>query len=217
MAETVSEPKEVPDRRKCSAKRTNGEPCGNYPMHGGKVCRKHGGAAKQVREKAKQRLLDLVHPALAELSTVLKNTDASDSNKIRAINLILDRALGPVAQQFQIDMQSELTVWGTGSFEGVAWVQGETEGEESEAIEANPHAETQLQIEAGQADKQPLEGRVVYHPPDDADPDADWSRTRSEDDPWAPAATAKTTERARVAAYEAELRERQKPLRSRRR
>jgi hypothetical protein len=179
-------------------------------MHGGKVCRKHGGAAKQVREKAKQRLLDLVHPALAELSKVLKNTDASDSNKIRAINLILDRALGPVAQQFQIDMQSELTVWGSGSFEGVAWVQGETDGEEAEAIEANPHAETQLQIEAaGQRSDQPLEGRIVYHPPDDADPDADWSRHR-EEDPWDPAATAQVTDRQRVGAYEVGLKERQR-------
>lgn len=45
-------------QRKCTArkKRTH-EPCGNWAVKGGLVCRMHGGGATQVRTAAKQRLL----------------------------------------------------------------------------------------------------------------------------------------------------------------
>jgi hypothetical protein len=43
--------------RRCSARRKDGQPCGNYAIIGGRVCRIHGGAAPQVRRKAKERLL----------------------------------------------------------------------------------------------------------------------------------------------------------------
>jgi hypothetical protein len=43
--------------RKCSAHRRDGQPCGNYAIVGGRVCRIHGGAAPQVRKKAGERLL----------------------------------------------------------------------------------------------------------------------------------------------------------------
>jgi hypothetical protein len=38
--------------RKCSARRTDGKPCGAYAMIGGYVCRSHGGAAPAVRHAA---------------------------------------------------------------------------------------------------------------------------------------------------------------------
>jgi hypothetical protein len=47
----------VRQARKCHARRKDGEPCGNYAINGGRVCRKHGGAAPQVRAKADERLL----------------------------------------------------------------------------------------------------------------------------------------------------------------
>ncbi len=47
----------VRQARKCRAHRKDGQPCGNYAIIGGYVCRKHGGAASQVREKARERLL----------------------------------------------------------------------------------------------------------------------------------------------------------------
>jgi hypothetical protein len=40
----------------CSAHRTNGEPCRAWAIHGGRVCRTHGGAAPQVKAAAARRL-----------------------------------------------------------------------------------------------------------------------------------------------------------------
>jgi hypothetical protein len=42
--------------RKCSARRRDGQPCGCWAIRGGTVCRVHGGAAPQVRRKARDRL-----------------------------------------------------------------------------------------------------------------------------------------------------------------
>lgn len=42
--------------RRCSAHRKSGQPCRNWAIRGGFVCRMHGGAAPQVRAKAKMRL-----------------------------------------------------------------------------------------------------------------------------------------------------------------
>lgn len=43
--------------RKCRAHRKDGEPCGNYAIAGGRVCRMHGGSAPQVRRKARERIV----------------------------------------------------------------------------------------------------------------------------------------------------------------
>ena len=42
--------------RRCSAHRKSGQPCRNWAIRGGYVCRMHGGAAPQVRAKAAARL-----------------------------------------------------------------------------------------------------------------------------------------------------------------
>lgn len=42
----------VRQARRCSARRTNGEPCRAYAIVGGTVCRTHGGSAPQVRRAA---------------------------------------------------------------------------------------------------------------------------------------------------------------------
>lgn len=41
--------------RRCTARRTNGEPCKAYAIVGGFVCTAHGGAAPQVRHEARVR------------------------------------------------------------------------------------------------------------------------------------------------------------------
>jgi hypothetical protein len=43
---------------RCTARRTDGEPCGNHAIKGGTVCRYHGGSAPQVQAAAKQRLAE---------------------------------------------------------------------------------------------------------------------------------------------------------------
>jgi hypothetical protein len=70
-------------RPKCSGRRTDGQPCGNWPIKGGTVCGAHGGKAPQVKAKARERLaeqqarqqlarLDVppVEDALSELSKI---------------------------------------------------------------------------------------------------------------------------------------------------
>jgi hypothetical protein len=42
--------------RRCGARRTDGRPCHCWAIRGGYVCRVHGGAAPQVRAKARARL-----------------------------------------------------------------------------------------------------------------------------------------------------------------
>lgn len=75
----------------CSARRTNGLPCKNAPMKGSVVCARHGGLAPQVKKKAKERLMELVHPAISELYRILHNPETDDAVKVRAATAILDR------------------------------------------------------------------------------------------------------------------------------
>jgi hypothetical protein len=75
----------------CVAIKRNGERCKAAPIHGAKVCRAHGGATQHVKRAARERLLELVDPALAELHRVLTDATADDAVKVRAALGILDR------------------------------------------------------------------------------------------------------------------------------
>ncbi|MFC0248268.1 hypothetical protein ACFFIO_07115 [Citricoccus parietis] len=66
---------------RCKARRTNGEPCRNYPIKGATVCRKHGGGAPQVRKKAAERIAEAADNA-AEL-LVLFMQDSKNDIKVR--------------------------------------------------------------------------------------------------------------------------------------
>lgn len=50
---------------KCTGRRSDGTPCGNYPIHGATVCRSHGGSAPQVRAKAAERRVEQAALAVA--------------------------------------------------------------------------------------------------------------------------------------------------------
>jgi len=55
-------------RRRCSARRTDGEPCKNSPLKGQMVCRYHGGAAPQAKAAAVRRQVEVeARQVLAEL------------------------------------------------------------------------------------------------------------------------------------------------------
>lgn len=45
-------------RPKCSGQRSDGQPCGNWPIKGGTVCGYHGGKAPQVKAKARERVAE---------------------------------------------------------------------------------------------------------------------------------------------------------------
>ena len=74
----------------CHARRTNGQPCHNSAILGATVCRVHGGAAKQVREAARQRLEELVLPAIATLRRLVASAE-TDAVSLAAAKDILDR------------------------------------------------------------------------------------------------------------------------------
>jgi hypothetical protein len=89
---TASVPGSADDSRRCTATANRtGERCRAPAIKGGTVCRVHGGAAGHVKKAAKERLLELVDPALAALHKVLTDKDADDSTKVRAAVAILDR------------------------------------------------------------------------------------------------------------------------------
>lgn len=80
-----------PERRCTATVRSTGERCKRAAIKGGTVCTSHGGAAPQVRKKARDRLLELVDPAINELAKLLNRDDVDDSVRLRAITSLLDR------------------------------------------------------------------------------------------------------------------------------
>jgi hypothetical protein len=50
-----SEPMDTTKPR-CSGKRSNGQPCGKWPMHGQRVCNTHGGSSPQAKAAAERRI-----------------------------------------------------------------------------------------------------------------------------------------------------------------
>lgn len=54
--------------QRCTARRSDGEPCKAWAITGGSVCVYHGGKAPQVREAARKRLEGLVPEALEVLA-----------------------------------------------------------------------------------------------------------------------------------------------------
>ncbi|MFF7840413.1 HGGxSTG domain-containing protein [Streptomyces ossamyceticus] len=55
-------------RRRCTARRTDGNPCGNRPLKGQSVCKFHGGAAPQSKAAAVRRQVEAeARQVLAEL------------------------------------------------------------------------------------------------------------------------------------------------------
>lgn len=75
----------------CKAKRRDGELCMSPVVAGLRVCRMHGARAPGARAAAKQRLADLVDPAIEKLSQIIDRHDTKDPDRLRAIDSVLDR------------------------------------------------------------------------------------------------------------------------------
>lgn len=80
------------DRVECGAKTSDGDPCKNPPMLGGKRCRMHGGAAPQVKAKAQERLLEGVPKMLRMLKQLASDEAIPPAVRLAAIKDWLDRA-----------------------------------------------------------------------------------------------------------------------------
>ncbi len=87
---------------KCTAKRSDGQPCKANAIKGGNVCRVHGGSAPQVRAKAQQRLNEAIDPATVELIR-LATTAENERDRITAIKEIFERAGFGEAKRVEVD------------------------------------------------------------------------------------------------------------------
>jgi hypothetical protein len=79
------------ESRQCSAHRADGsgERCRKAAIMGGTVCATHGGQAPQVKKSARERLAELVEPALEGLHTALKSGEIPSI--VKAAQIVLDR------------------------------------------------------------------------------------------------------------------------------
>jgi hypothetical protein len=113
MSGTRSDPKQRGNRKqRCTAHgRTSGKPCRNWPVPGATVCRLHGGSAPQVREAARQRLLAMLNPALAELQKILRKPETSDGDRLRAIAQVLTQNGFSPEQAVQIIVGEQRPKW----------------------------------------------------------------------------------------------------------
>jgi hypothetical protein len=87
---------------RCRAHRRNGEPCGRYATRGAAVCQVHGAGAPHVREAARQRLEELILPALATLRRVVTSGE-TDTVSLAAARDILDRTGLKAADLVKVD------------------------------------------------------------------------------------------------------------------
>ena len=91
-----------PRGQKCKARSSQtGKPCGHWAVRGGTVCHMHGGSAAQVKARARQRLDDMVDPALGKLRKLI-NAE-SESVSLQAIAQILDRTGYKLPERLETD------------------------------------------------------------------------------------------------------------------
>jgi hypothetical protein len=115
--------KRAPVRVTCTATKRNGKPCGLPPIKGGTVCHKHGGSAPQVRKRANQRLIEMVLPAMKELHRILDSPNTADADKLRAIQMVLNRTGYGERTQVDIGLR-EPTPWDNLTSAGVRVIRG---------------------------------------------------------------------------------------------
>lgn len=84
-------PLSVDPSRRCTAHLTDGSGrrCKKPAINGGTVCASHGGRAPQVKKSAKERLAELIEPALAGLNKALESNDLTAI--VKASQIVLDR------------------------------------------------------------------------------------------------------------------------------
>lgn len=89
----------------CTARRKSGQPCRNYALKGGNVCRMHGGAAPQVRRAAAVRILMASDLAAARLVAIMQDKTMPAVVQLAAARDLLDRAGLTSKQEIAVDFQ----------------------------------------------------------------------------------------------------------------
>lgn len=91
---------------KCVATvKSTGQRCQNWPIAGTTVCRFHGGAAPQVREAARRRLLEAADKAAAVLVEMVKDQNLPPAVRLGAVRDLLDRAGLVSKQQVEVEVR----------------------------------------------------------------------------------------------------------------
>jgi hypothetical protein len=72
-----------------------------------------------VQKKARERMLELVNPALAELQRILTKPDTTDADRLRAITLLLDRTGYGPKSQVEVEVRPWQELMGLGESAGI--------------------------------------------------------------------------------------------------
>jgi hypothetical protein len=100
----------VDESRRCRATSKQAQRrCKRAAIVGGAVCNMHGGKTPSVMQRARERLLELVDPAISELARLVRQADG-DSVKLAAIRDVLDRAGFRPADLVAVDNQVTIRV-----------------------------------------------------------------------------------------------------------
>ena len=91
-------------KRRCTARRTNGQPCRKAAIKGASVCRAHGGAAPQVKAKARVRLEMAADRMAKELLGIATNDKVPAYVKLEGIKTALDRAGVGAKQAVEVEV-----------------------------------------------------------------------------------------------------------------
>jgi hypothetical protein len=94
--------------RRCTADTQAGKPCRRYAIRGGNVCRVHGGAAPQVKAKARRRLDEAADRMARELLNIATGAE-SEAVKLAAVRDALDRA--GLAAKTAVEVSVEQPPW----------------------------------------------------------------------------------------------------------
>lgn len=79
---------------RCIARSTRtGSQCKKPALRGATVCRNHGAGSPLVQAKAQERLDRMVEPALHQLAHIMNKPGTSDSDRLRAVQMLLDRTM----------------------------------------------------------------------------------------------------------------------------
>ena len=95
-------------RNRCTAhKSSTGERCKNAAIRGGTVCRFHGGAAKNVKKKARERFNDLIDPMINIAERMVQEAldgQLSAPDRLGLMKFIADRTGFVPGKNIEVEM-----------------------------------------------------------------------------------------------------------------
>jgi hypothetical protein len=99
-----------PERR-CTARRSDGsgEQCRNASLRGQRVCRYHGGAARQSKAAARRRIDEHADPLVRAMIEIAQADDVSPATRVAAIKDLLDRA--DITGKTSIEVEHTVKPW----------------------------------------------------------------------------------------------------------